>query len=427
MTERPSPNQNQSSTDPFQQALMRGMTQRRTSRRDFMRNAGMGAGALSMAGILAACGVKGAKKTEPSGAPLALPPMANKLDVANWPLYIDKDGKDAKGVVEGGTVADFQKATGIQTRYVETINDNEEFFGTDIRSQLQSDAPTGWDIVTMTDWMIAKLIDLGFLEKLHLEKLPNCTGNLAQEFVNPWFDPDNAHSFPWAAGLTGIGYDRNKTGRDIDSIEDLFDPAFEGKVGMFAEMRDTYNFVFFKMGIDPVTATEADVEAATKILEAQRPLVRGYYGNDYTDQLAAGNVWLTMAWSGDLFALELDQADDQDLRWILPKEGGNNWTDNMAIPILAEHPTDAHEWMNYVYDVDNATQITEWVWYQSPVDGVQAKIAEDGKDHPNLAKLASDQFVWPSAETLANTAGYKHLSQEEEGVWQDHFDRVVLG
>jgi len=420
MTERPNYD------DIVQQALMRGLTQRRVTRRDLFRYAGVGAGSLSLASILAACSVKGAKRTEPTGL-TTLPPSAGKLDVANWPLYIDKEGKNAAGVVTGGTVADFEKATGIDTRYVETINDNEEFFGTDIRSQLGSDQPTGWDIITMTDWMIAKLIDLGFLEKLHHDKLPNVTTNIQDAFLNPWFDANNEHSFPWAGGLTGIGYDRNKTGRDIDCIEDLFDPAFEGKIGMFSEMRDTYNFIFFKMGIDPVTATEQDVAEATTILEEQRPLVRAYYGNDYTDQLAAGNVWLTMAWSGDLFALQLGQADDQDLRWILPKEGGNRWSDNMAIPILAEHPADAHDWMNFVYDPKIATQITEWVWYESPVKGVQEMIAEDGKDHPNMALLAEDQFVWPSDEVLANTAPYKNLDAAEEAVWQDHFDRVVLG
>jgi spermidine/putrescine-binding protein len=134
-----------------------------------------------------------------------------------------------------------------------------------------------------------------------------------------------------------------------------------------------------------------------------------------------------MAWSGDLFALQLDQAEDQDLRWILPSEGGNRWSDNMAIPILAEHPADAHEWINYVYEPANATQITEWVWYESPVEGVQEMIAEDGKDRPNMAKLAADPFVWPDEGVLANTSGYKRLTPEEEAVWQDHFDRVVLG
>ncbi|MEX0833395.1 MAG: spermidine/putrescine ABC transporter substrate-binding protein, partial [Actinomycetota bacterium] len=349
---------------------------------------------------------------------------ANKLDVANWPLYIDKEGKTESGVVKGGTVADFNKATGIDTKYVETISDNEEFFGTDIRSQLASDQPTGWDIMVMTDWMIAKLIDLGFVQPLHQDLLPNPNANLDPKFQNPWFDPGNAHSYPWAAGITGIGYDSSRTGRDITSIEDLFDPEFEGKIGMFSEMRDSYNFMFHRMGVDPVEATIEDVQEAQRMLLEQRPLVRGYYGNDYTDQLAAGNLWITMAWSGDIFALALD---NPDLKWVLPEEGGNRWSDNMVIPILAEHPTDAHEWINFVYEPKIATQITEWVWYESPVVGIQERIEKDGQDRPNMAKLASDPFVWPDEEVLSNTSLYKRLTPEEEKEWQQLFDQVILG
>lgn len=409
--------------DPFEQAFIRGMTKRRISRRDALKYAGVGAGSLSLASFLAACNVGGARK-ETSASPQPLPPLANELDIANWPLYIDKEGKTESGVVKGGTVADFEKATGIGTKYVETISDNEEFFGTDIRSQLASDQPTGWDIVVMTDWMISKLIDLGFVQPLHQEKLPNVTANIRPDFTDPWFDPGNAHSYPWAAGITGIGYDRSRTGRDITSIEDLFDPEFEGKIGMFSEMRDSYNFMFFKLGIDPLQATIEDVQAAQKLLLEQRPLVRGYYGNDYTDQLAAGNLWITMAWSGDIFGLALD---NPDLKWVLPEEGGNRWSDNMAIPILAEHPADAHEWINFVYDPKIATQITEWVWYESPVESVHERIEKDGKERPNMAKLASDPFVWPTEEVLANTAPYKQITLEEESEWQKLFDQVILG
>jgi len=411
--------------DLIQQALLRGMTQRRLSRRDMLKYAGIGAGSISLASVLAACGVEGAKKEELGLQPL--PAQAGELSVANWPLYIDKNGRDEDGNIVSGTLDGFAKSTGININYKESINDNEEFFGTQLRSQLGSDTPSDWDIIVMTDWMIAKLIRLGFLEQLHQDKLPNVTANVDDKFKDPWFDPGNVHSYPWAAGLTGIGYDRNKTGRDITSINDLFDPEFNGHIGMFAEMRDTMNFVFLKNGIDPVTATVEEAEAAQKELIEQRPLVRGYYGNDYTDQLASGNLWLTMAWSGDIFALALDQADDQDLRWILPKEGGNRWSDNMAIPRLANHPTDAHEWMNYVYQPEVGTDITEWVWYESPVKGVQELIAADGKDKPNMAKLASDPFVWPSEEVLANAYSYKNLSAEEEEVWQDLFDSVILG
>lgn len=383
---------------------------------------GRGSTYAGVMALLAACGVRGTQdRPSPTAAsPSPLPEKAGVVNVANWPLYIDlEDGESA-------TLDAFEKRTDIEVTYREDINDNDEFFGTDIRQQLSSGQPTGWDIITMTDWMIAKLIRLGWLQPLHLEMLPDAVGNLDDKFQDPYFDPGRQYSFPWAAGVTGIGYNKKLTGREIRSINDLFDPEFAGRVGMFAEMRDTLNFALLLDGVVPDQATMDDVGRAIERLEKQRDdgIVRGYYGNDYTDQLAGGNLAVCMAWSGDVNFLALDVPE---LEFVVPEEGGNRWSDNMAIPILAEHPTDAHEWINFVYDVDVATGITEWVWYESPVDGVRELIREHAEDDRSLRAVSESDLVWPSEEVLANTYGYKNLSEEEEQAWHDLFDPIIQG
>jgi spermidine/putrescine transport system substrate-binding protein len=341
--------------------------------------------------------------------------------VANWPLYIDLEEGNSP------TLNAFERQTDIDITYREDINDNDEFFGTDLRQQLASNQPTGWDIITMTDWMIAKLAGLGWLQPLHHDVLPNATANLDPKFQDPYFDPGRTYSFPWAAGITGIGYNKKLTGRPITSINDLFDPAFKGKVGMFSEMRDTINFAQFQLGVTPPeNATMDDIEQAVELLTQQRDdgIVRAYYGNDYTDQLAGGNLALTMAWSGDVNFLKLDVPE---LEFVVPEEGGNRWTDNMAIPMHAEHPTDAHEWIDFVYQPDIAARITEWVWYESPVAGVQELIQEHAKKDRSLKPVADSDLVWPTEDVLANTYGYKILSEEEEQAWHDLFDPLVQG
>jgi spermidine/putrescine transport system substrate-binding protein len=278
----------------------------------------------------------------------------------------------------------------------------------------------------MTDWMIAKLIELGWLEPLHPDALPNAVANLDPKFKDPWYDPGNRFSFPYAAGITGIGYNIEQTGRPITSINDLFDPAFAGKVGMFSEMRDTINFALLIEGIDPTRATLDQVEQAAQKLTEQRDagIVRGYYGNDYTDQFAAGNLAVTMAWSGDVNFLA---TEDPNLRFVVPEEGGNRWTDNMAIPLGAEHPTDAHEWINFVYDVEVATGITEWVWYESPVAGVRAQIREDAAEDESLLAVSESVLVWPDVAILQRLHSYKQLSLEEEAAWHELFDPIIQG
>jgi spermidine/putrescine transport system substrate-binding protein len=341
--------------------------------------------------------------------------------MANWIAYIDKD----HGVSR--TLNDFRSEFGVDMEYQEVINTNEEFFG-QIREPLSRGQSTGWDIIVLTDWMIAKLIRLGYLQPLHNEALPNFEAHAAEKFRDPEFDPGNAYSVVWAGGLTGIGYNRRLTGREITSVEDLFDPAFAGHVGMFSEMHDTFGLVLLSMGIDPATATTQDVEAAQQRLIAQRDagIVRGYFGNDYLDQLDQGNLWVTMAWSGDVFSLKLD---NPDLEFVIPEEGGIRWSDNACIPIGAEHPADAHTFLNYVYDPAVATRITEWVWFESPVNGVQEMVRADAEEtgDPILAALADSELVFPTADTNERTHTTKLLDSEEEEAWNDLFQAVTQG
>jgi spermidine/putrescine transport system substrate-binding protein len=395
------------------------------SRRELLRRAGRGSLYLGAMALLAACGVEAQRRDEGEQlAPLPAEP-AGELIMANWPLYIDK------GPTGSPTIKSFEEQHGISMKYEVVINDNEEFFGT-IREPLSQGQSSGWDIIVMTDWMIDKLNRLGYLERLHHDELANFDANAADKFRDPWFDPDNAHSIPWAAGITGIGYDIEAVGREIIRFEDLFADDLSGRVGLFSEMRDTFGLALASMGIKEPDATVEDVEAAQQMLIQNRGSVRGFYGNDYTDGLARGDLVATMAWSGDIFALALD---NPNLRFVIPEAGAMRWSDNMCIPVGAEHPLDAHMFMNYVYDPRIATNITEWVWYEPPVAAVQQMIADDAAG-PNAGDLscapfceglATDRFVFPTEETNQQTIPYKRLDEEEEQVWNDLFQQVVQG
>ena len=390
----------------------------RITRRELLRRAGRGSMDLGTMALLAACGVQGQRREE-EGTPEALPPKAGELVMANWPLYIDKSGSTSP------TVTSFEEQHGIDMAYKVVINDNEEFFGT-IREPLAQGQSIGYDIIVMTDWMIEKMNRLNYLEPLHLDQMPNFEANAAEKFKDPWFDPGNEHSLPWAAGITGIGYDISLTGRELTSVNDLFDPEFAGRVGLFLEMRDTFGLILASMGVASTDATVEDVQEAQRILLEHRDKIRGFYGNDYADQLATGNLAVSMAWSGDIFALSLD---NPNLRFVIPEEGAMRWSDNMAIPAGAEHPTDAHLFMNHVYDPRIAANITEWVWYESPVAEVQQIVQQDvaGGGPGYLKKLAESELVFPSEETNAQTLPYKRLTEEEEQVWNDLFQTVVQG
>ncbi len=425
-------------------AIARLTAEGRLSRRDFLKRAGRGGayvgGALSISAFLAACGISPAASNTPaatptpsaSTAPTPVPTPAGQLNFANWPLYIDTDDKDS---TKHKTIQDFTAATGIKVKYTEAIEDNQSFFGT-IQPDLSAGNDTGWDLMVLTDWLIGKMVGLNFLEQIDIPTfVPNFAAHAGDKYKNPTYDPNNAHSVPWQSGITGIAYNPKLTKRDITSFNDLFDPAFKGKVGMFTEMRDTMNLALLGIGVNPLNATIADATNAQKKLleQANAGIVRQYYDNSYTDALAKGDLWVTMAWSGDIFQL---QFDNPDLKFVVPKEGGILWVDNMCIPAKAQHPVDAQAMMDFVYQPAIAAQITEYVNYICPVPEAQAIIKQHAKDAADggdqdtadyLNAVADSPLVFPTADMLSNLYSYKVLSDAEEQRWNDLFQQVVQG
>ena len=202
---------------------------------------------------------------------------------------------------------DFEKATGIKIEYTEDINDNAEFFAK-IDEPLKRNQSIDRDIIVLTDWMAGRLISLGYAAPLDDAKFPN-KANLVDNVKDVSFDPGRKYSVPWLSGMTGIGYNPKKTGRELTSINDIFDPKFKGQVTMLTEMRDTIGLVMLAMGKDPAKATQADAKAAAAKIKKARESgqIRKFTGNDYAEDLAAGNIAIAFAWSGDIQGLARGQ------------------------------------------------------------------------------------------------------------------------
>jgi spermidine/putrescine transport system substrate-binding protein len=391
---------------------------RRMTRRDMLRRMGAGAGALSMAAWLAACGVQGEAESNgdgDEGNTLTTNKEQGELNFANWPAYIDK----AKG--ESPTLQQFEEETGISVNYQEVVNDNLSFFGT-IREPLANGQPVEWDLIVVTDWLIGKMANLGYLEELDHSLLGNFEANAAEIYKDPSYDPGNAHSVPWQSGITGIAYNTDLTQGDVTSVMDLFDPRYKGKVGMMKEMRDTMSLVLLGIGINPEEATLSDAEKAQQQLMEQQDngIVRNYYGNDYIAPLANGDLALTMAWSGDVLGKTLA---NPSIKFAVPEEGGILWVDNMAIPEGAANPIDAHRMMDFVYQPDIAAQMTAWINYISPVPAAQ-DILKDAKDS-YTKQVANSPLVFPTPEMEQRLHHYTNLDTEEEEQWNSLFDAVI--
>jgi spermidine/putrescine transport system substrate-binding protein len=391
--------------DLFFEQLVEG----RVSRRQLIRRLGAAGLTLSSAGtLLAACGgVKGTDKGGPTAKTATHAKTAIKqVDFSNWPLYIDKK-----------VLKDFEKQyPGSNVKYTEEINDNEEFFGK-VRQQLQSGESLNRDLVVLTDWMASRWVKAGWVEPKDKKNIPN-EKNLQPGLQHPKFDPTRSYTLPWQSGMTAIGYNPKKTGRAITSINDLFDPKFKGKVSMLTDPRDSAGLVAIAQGkkLDSITLDDM-MGAIDKIdQENKSGQIRRFTGNDYTTDLAKGNLWLSVAYSGDLIQL---QADNPDLKFVIPQEGAILWTDNMMIPQKAPHPYAAETMMNYVYDPAVAAKIAAYVNYVTPVMGAQQELA---KTDP---KLANNPLIFPSDADRAKLQGYPQLSPADENKMVQAMQKVT--
>jgi spermidine/putrescine transport system substrate-binding protein len=192
-------------------------------------------------------------------------------------------------------------------------------------------------------------------------------------------------------------------------VNDLFDHAFKGKIGMLDEMRDTVGLVALGMNIDPSAMSFDDAQPVFAKLTAAKDSgqIRRFTGNDYQPQLKAGLFAACIGWSSDVVQLA---ADDPDIRFVVPNEGGMLWADTMAVPKHAGHLTAAAQWMNFVYEPAIAARITAAVQYISPCMGVAEELRKIGGA---AAQLASNPLLFPDAATRARLSTFGNLSDDD--------------
>ena len=410
---------------------MRGMTQRRVSRRDLIKYGGASVGTLSLASILAACGDDGGGTGDgetPSGSTVDFgAPPGDTINFANWPLYIDK-GKLPNGEKGYPSLYEFQQQTGITVNYNDEIQANDSFFG-ELLPQLQAGQDTGRDIIVITNGReLNALIVNGWLTELDPSRRPNFDANAASWAKDPDFDPGNKYSMAWQSGLTGLAWNTEKVSQPITTMDDLMNPDIVGtnSVGMLkADMPD---LVMINLGITPADSGPAEWQEAADWIQMLKDsgTVRTFYDQGYIDDFTAGNLSATMAWSGDVLYYKIWENGPYD--FTVPEGGALLWIDNMLIPANSANPQGAYQLMDFVYQPEIAQMITEWVLYMSPVPAVQDLIAahaeeESGGYAADLEATASSEFLWPDDALLARTPFGRNLTTDEE---REEWDNIFI-
>ncbi|NYE37144.1 spermidine/putrescine transport system substrate-binding protein [Nocardioides cavernae] len=342
------------------------------------------------------------------------------LKWANWTAYLDMNGKETKSP----TLDAFMQQTGIEVSYSEDVDDNDSYYAK-VAPQLRAGQSIDRDIFTLTDWMTGRVIRDQLCQPLELIQMPNVVSNLLQPLKDVSFDPGRQHSITWQSGFAGIGYNRDKVGRELKSLDDLWADDLKGRIVVLSEFRDTAGLVMQSQGVDiDSDFGRAEFEAALDFIEQkiEEGYIRKVKGNSYMEDLTSGNAVAGITWSGDIFVLSFDTGDPA-WTFTIPESGGTLWSDNLMVPITSTHRSNAQKLMDYYYDPAVAAQVAAWVNYVCPVEGAQAEME---KIDPELAE---SPWIFPTADFISesNIQGFRSLDADEEIEFADLWSTKVMG
>lgn len=389
----------------FDPRLMARLTANRTSRRRFLGGSVAAAAGLTLGStMLSACASDSgtSDSTTSEGGP-----AGGTLRVSNWPLYMAE-----------GFVAAFQTASGITVDYKEDFNDNEQWFAK-AKEPLSRRQDIGADLVVPTEFMALRLHQLGWLNDIGDDGVPN-KKNLRPDLLDAGVDPGRKFSAPYLSGLVGLAYNRAATGRDITSIDDLWDPAFKGRVSLLSDTQDGLGMVMLSQGNSPENPTSETVAQAVDLIREQndRGQIRRFTGNDYADDLAAGNIAVAQAYSGDVVQL---QADNPDLQFIVPQSGGTWFLDTMVIPYTTQNQKAAEAWIDYVYDRANYAKLVAFTQFVP----VLSEMTEELEKIDPAA--AGNPLINPPADVLDRTKSWAALTDEQTQEYNTAYAAVTGG
>ena len=390
---------------PIDPQLMARLTASRTSRRRFIGGGAAAAAALTLgSSFLAACGSNSSTSsstTQDSG------PASGTLRISNWPLYM-----------ADGFVAGFQTASGITVDYKEDLNDNEQWFAK-VKEPLARKQDIGADLAVPTSFLAVRLHQLGWLNDISDEGVPN-KKNIRPDLLEASVDPGRKFTAPYMSGLVGLAYNRAATGRDVTKIADLWDPAFKGRVSLFSDAQDGLGMIMLSQGNSPENPTTDSVQKAVDLVREQndKGQIRRFTGNDYADDLAAGNIAVAQAYSGDVVQL---QADNPDLQFVVPESGATTFVDTMVIPYTTQNQKAAEAWINYVYDRVNYAKLVAFVHYVPVLSDMTEELQ---KVDPAAAK---NPLINPPPEILEKSKSWAPLTDEQTQEYNTAYAAVTGG
>ncbi|MBQ2987874.1 MAG: spermidine/putrescine ABC transporter substrate-binding protein [Clostridia bacterium] len=325
------------------------------------------------------------------------------LYVYNWGEYIADGSDDSMDVIE-----EFEALTGIRVEYT-TFDTNEGLY-----SKLQSGSAY-YDIIIPSDYMISRMAQSGMLEKLNYSNIPNFEKYVDETFRNPDYDVNQEYSVPYTWGTVGLIYNTKYVTEAVDSWDILWNENYSGKILMFSNSRDAFAIALKRLGYSMNTENPEELREAADLLTAQKDVVQAYVMDQIFDKMTEENAWIAPYYAGDYLTMS---ETNEDLAFVFPKEGFNQFVDAMCIPKGCVNKEAAEMFINFMCEPRVSAENCGYIGYSTPVSAAKDLMDEE---------MVSNEVAYPSAEVLENSETFRNLSDETNKLLDDLWIEVRIG
>lgn len=302
---------------------------------------------------------------------------------------------------------EFEEETGIRV-ILDSYDTAEEMY-----TVIENNATT-YDCICTSDYMIEKMISNDMLAEINKDNVPEL-GNIGDIYMqkSETFDPGNKFSVPYMAGIAGILYDPEMVGdTEIDSWDDLWDEKFADSMVMPDSVRDAFMIALRKLGYSLNSTDEKEIKEAAAELTAQKPLVYKYANDSARDLLADGSAAIGVVWNGE-YAYTQDL--NEDIQFVVPKEGSEFFIDSWIIPKDAVNKENAEAWINFLCKAEVAAKNFDYLYYTTPNEAALDLIDEEALE---------EEAIFPTEETLERCESLRMLDNDSTDLYSKYWKEV---
>ena len=316
--------------------------------------------------------------------------------VYNWGEYIDPD-----------TITMFEEETGIKVVY-------DEYETNEIMYPKIEAGATAYDVLCPSDYMIQKLIENDLLQEINFDNIPNAQ-NIGQQYYeqSQEFDPENKYSIPYCFGTVGILYNKTMVDDTVDSWSILWDEKYADNILMQDSVRDAFMVALKLKGYSMNTLDETELEEAKQLLIDQKPLVQAYVIDQVRDKMIGDEAAIGVIYSGEAI---YTQRENENLEYVIPKEGTNVWIDSWVIPKNAPNKENAEKFIDFMCRADIALMNFEYITYSTPNDAARELIEDE--------EIKNSEIAFPDLSQYDDLETFQYLGSDGDALYNELWKEV---